>query len=194
MTRLSQAITKRQAELGLTDRAATAEIAAIAGHDVLQQTYSTWKRGTVPRPPMHAPLAEWLGIDIASLETLVDEAQDEEPAVNLAALANVRQYGKIADRKAGKYRFGAGRQRVPAGRYKMRVDTKIMEPMLPVGATIWLDPMVPPQVGHDVVVHAAGFGWIGTLESWDAAGARLAGGELIADVEAIHVIVLASRI
>jgi hypothetical protein len=193
MTRLSQAITKRQAELGLTDRAATAEISAIAGHTILQQTYSTWKRGTVPRPPMHAPLAEWLGLPVADLETLVDEAIDEEPAINLAALANVRQYGKIADRKTGKYRFGTARQRVPSGRYKMRVDTKIMEPVLAVGATIWLDPMVAPQAGNDVVVHADGFGWLGTLETWDAAGARL-GDTLIKNVEAIHVIVLASRI
>lgn len=193
MTRLSQAITKRQADLGLTDRAASAEISALAGETILQQTYSTWKRGTVPRQPMHAPLAAWLDMPLDSFEQLVEEARDEEPAINLAAFASVRQYGKIADRKTGKYRFGSGRQRVPSGRYKMRVDTKIMEPALPVGATVWLDPAVVPQVGHDVIVHADGFGWLGRLDGWDAAGARLSGG-LIENVEAIHVIVLISRI
>lgn len=192
MTKLARAIAKRQDELGLTDRVAAEKLST------LQQTFSTWKRGTIPRQPVHAALSAWLGISIDELDQMIEEAKTEAPAINLTTFANARQYGKIADRKTGKFRFGTGRHRVPSGRYQMRVDTKVMDPIFLVGSTIWLDPAIPAQIDNDVVVHAEGFGWIGCLVGWDAAGARLErnNGEdmLVPNVEAIHVIVLSSRV
>ena len=201
MPSLSQMILNKQRSEALTDREVAAALSAAHGKDVLQQTYNKWKKGHAPSAMFWPALAKWLDVDESEIEKLAEETKGSTKLPAFTALAYVKQHGKIADRKEGKYRFEAynmGRRRVPEGRYIMTVDTKVMEPIFHAGTQIWVDPAVAPQVGNEVVVHADGYGWLGVLKFWDAASvtlSRLAGDDVVVEnVEAVHVVVLSSRV
>lgn len=116
--------------------------------------------------------------------------------------ARLRKYGKMSDRKDGRYKFepfNAGRKRIPEGRYQISIDTKVMEPALHVGTLAWVDPSIWPQPGNEVIVHAkGGTAWIGVLVSLkddEAHITRLAAEPIIIEaVVAVHVIVLSERL
>jgi hypothetical protein len=196
-------ILSKQRSEALTDREVAASLSTLHGKDVLQQTYNKWKKGHAPSAMFWPALARWLEVDESEVEQLAEETKEAAGSTKLpsfTALAYVKAHGKIADRKEGKYRFEAhnmGRRRVPDGRYVMQIDTKVMEPVFHVGTQIWVDPAIAPQVGNEVVVHADGYGWLGVLAA--------SGGEVVLDrpgagpitvknVEAIHVVVLSSRV
>lgn len=204
MSRLSQMIINKQRQEALTDREVAAALTALHGKEVIQQTYNKWKKGHAPSPMFWPALARWLEIDATEMEHLVDDAKNASGSAKLpafTAFSYVKQHGKIADRKEGKYRFEAynmGRRRVPDGRYVMSVDTKVMEPIFRVGTQIWVDSAVAPQIGNEVVVHSDGFAWLGLLTATDGASATILRPAIdamtVKNVEAIHVVVLSSRI
>ncbi|PKA40649.1 XRE family transcriptional regulator [Rhizobium sullae] len=168
-----------QAKRGLTDYKAAKEIG------VLQQTYSSWKHGSIPRPNRYAAVAGWLGI---SIDTARELCEEERPSV-----VGDEPLGRISDRKEGKFKFAG----IPTSRYAIVVDTKVMEPALPVGTKAWLDPAVWPAVGNEVIVHAKGTAWLGRLVSIDGGNAVVsndAGTTTVRDVQAIHVVILSERL
>lgn len=194
-SRLSQMIVAEQKKRDFKDKQAYEAL------DVKQQTYSSWKRGVVPRPAMYAGIAAFLGVDESVVAELAQKAAQVENPNKLSAFVTARVYGTMSDRKEGKWKFqpiNDGRKRIPEGRYALIVDTKIMEPVFRVGTKIWLDPSRWPQQGDDVIVHGGGMGWIGTfvsLEGKKASITRYGGGPLVVEnVEAIHVIVLSERV
>lgn len=188
---------REQSQRGLTDRQAAGEIG------VLQQTFSTWKSGSVPRPNKYRAVADWLRISPDMMVELAEEAQQSTGNTKLPRLDRAREYGRISDRKDGKFKFdpvNAGRKRIPEGRYSISIDTKVMEPALLVGTKAWLDPAVWPRVGNDVIVHAkGGVAWLGRLEKMGDGVAEISqyagdGSVTVKDVQAIHVVVLAERV
>jgi len=189
-------LANEQTKQGMTDR----EVAA--KYDWLQQTFSRWKNGSAPRQHMFASIAKFLNISTDMVAELVDEASQSTGNTKLAAAyGSARVYGKVTDRKTGKYAFEAfnqGRKRIPEGRYAILIDTKVMEPALLVGTKAWLDPAIWPKPGNEVLVHAkGGVAWLGRLVTLaDAQAIIEAGGKemTIRDVEAVHVIVLSERI
>lgn len=195
-TRLARLIIEKQG--GDSDR----EVAE--RHGWLQQTYNRWKNGGTPRPDMYASLAEFLGVTHDELEALVIEARQAaaSPVPRTGVFNTAKTYGRVSDRKDGKYAFEAfnnGRKRIPEGRYWIDIDTKVMEPALPVGTRAWVDPGVWPKPGHEVLVHAkGGSAWLGRLQSLGNGTASLtrdAGQPVnVRDVEAVHAIVLSERI
>lgn len=189
-TRLMQMLANEQKRRDWTDR----QCAEFLGE--LQQTFSTWKRGSLPRLPK-PKLAAFLQISDDMLEELVDEARQSTGSTKLPRLAAVREYGRIADRKTGRYKFDTTRKTVPEGRYMVSIDTKVMEPALHVGTKAWLDPTVWPKVGDEVmVITHAGVGWIGVLAEFGQVVklTRYNGEPVTADnVAAVHVIVLSER-
>jgi transcriptional regulator with XRE-family HTH domain len=189
-----------QTRRGLTDR----EVAEANGW--LQQTFSRWKMGSLPRQHMFASIAPFLNISIDMVAELVEEATTSTGNTKLPAGLKVASvYGRVTDRKDGKYTFDAfnvGRKRIPEGRYAILIDTKVMEPALPVGTKAWADPGVWPQPGNEVMVHAkGGVAWIGKLVSLANGSAEIEryaapGREkmTVRDVDAVHVIVLSERV
>jgi transcriptional regulator with XRE-family HTH domain len=177
-------------------------------HGWLQQTYNRWKNGGVPRPDMYASLAAFLGVDRDEVESLVLEARDgaaASPVPKTGVFNTAKTYGRVTDRKEGKYAFepfNQGRKRIPEGRYWIHIDTKVMEPALPVGTRAWIDPAVWPKPGYEVLVHAAGgSAWIGRLvslvgdtaeiERYAAAGLETM---TVRNVAAVHSIILSERV
>jgi transcriptional regulator with XRE-family HTH domain len=195
-TRLAQMITAEQVKRGFTDRQASDEVG------VMQQTYSAWKRGAVPRPNKRAGLAAFLRISADMMAELADEAHESLGSTKLPRMGSfdtAREYGRVVDRKEGKYKFDTSRKAVPEGRYKIPIDTKCMEPALRVGTTAWADPGVFSKPGDEVMVHtAAGFSWIGILADWETGRATIARPDgwrrELDNVVAVHTIVLAERI
>lgn len=202
MSRLSQMLLNKQREDGLTDRQAAAELSELHGREISQQTYNAWKKGRTPTDAYGGALVRWLIVSDEQYNELLEEARSKKSGVPaFTAFAYVTPHGKIADRKAGKYRFepyNMGRRTVPEGRYSTTVDTKVMEPVLHVGTQIWLDPAVAHKIGYEVMVHSDGYGWLGILESWDGVTALLSrpdGGNVsVKNVDAIHTIVLSARV
>lgn len=195
-SRFAQMLANEQAKQGMTDRE------VVAKYDWLQQTFSRWKMGSLPRQHMFASIGQFLGVSTDAVAELVEEASASTGNTKLAAAyGGVKLYGKVTDRKAGKYVFEAfnqGRKRIPEGRYAILIDTKVMEPALLVGTKAWLDPSVWPKPGNEVMVHAkGGVAWLGRLVTLADAQAVIAadGKEMtIRDVEAVHVIVLSERV
>jgi hypothetical protein len=187
-----------QTRQGLTDREVSAKF------DWLQQTFSRWKMGSLPRPHMFASIANFLQISTDMVAELIDEATTSTGNTKLpAGLKTASVYGRVTDRKEGKYvfePFNMGRKRIPEGRYAVLVDTKVMEPALLVGTKAWADPGVWPQAGNEVMVHAkGGVAWIGKLVSLADGEAVISqyarsGNLTVRNVEAIHVIVLSERV
>ncbi|WP_312412045.1 hypothetical protein [Shinella sp.] len=204
MTKLSEAISNRQKDLRITDAVSAEQVSALYGEQVKQQTFSTWKSGVVPRAKYWPALAAWTGLSEERFAEIANEAMAALATSStpyFVGMSKAAEHGKIADRKDGKYRFEPykmGRKRIPEGRYTMSVDTKVMEPVFHVGTQIWVDPAKPPAPGNEVVVHSGGFGWIGALDTWDGRNATLLRANsdpvTVQNVEAIHVIVLSSRI
>lgn len=198
-SRFAQMLLSEQTKRGLTDREISEK------HNWLQQTFSRWKMGSLPRPHMYASIANFLQVAPPIVAELVEEARESTGNTKLPKVGvfnTARIYGKVVDRKDGKYAFEAfnqGRKRIPEGRYAILIDTKVMEPALLVGTKAWVDPSVWPKSGNEVVVHAkSGMAWIGRLASVSDGQAvieRLAAGSMtIRDVEAVHVIVLSERV
>lgn len=194
-SKFAQMLTAEQTRRELTDR----EVAEENGW--LQQTFSRWKLGGLPRRHTYASIARFLSIDEDAVSELVDEAQSAAPAKQVGVFNTASVHGVISDRKEGKYKFPpptfAGKN-IPNGRYAILIDTKIMEPALLVGTKAWLDPSVWPQPGNEVMVHTkSGSAWLGRLVAIDGGTAtidRAAGQLAIHDVRAVHVVVLAERV
>lgn len=198
MSRLSQMLLNEQAKRGLTDYKAAKEIG------VLQQTYSSWKHGSVPRPNRYAAIAGWLHISIDMARELCEEAVASTGSTKLPRTVE-QPKGRVADRKEGKFKFdatnaGSPGSRIPSSRYTVSVDTKVMEPALLVGTKAWLDPSVWPKVGNEVMVHGkGGIAWLGRLESLENGRAEISRYALgnritINDVQAVHAVVLSERV
>ncbi len=191
-SRFAKMLVDKQA--AMTDR----EVAEQYGW--LQQTFSRWKMGSLPRPHMYESIASFLGVEVDTVRDAVDEARDNTKTTP-KSLTATSVHGMIADRKEGKYRFPpptfAGKN-IPHGRYAILIDTKIMEPALLAGTKAWLDTTVWPQPGNEVLVHAKnGMAWIGRLVAVADSNAEIErGGKTmtIRDVRAVHVIVLAERV
>ncbi|RWX26621.1 XRE family transcriptional regulator [Rhizobium leguminosarum] len=188
-------LTNEQTKRGLTDRQVAEE------NGWLQQTFSRWKLGSLPRPNMYASIAQFLMISDDMMRELVEEAAVSTGNTKLPAMTTARTYGRVSDRKEGKYAFEAfnqGRKRIPEGRYSITIDTKIMEPALPVGTRAWIDPAIWPTAGNEVLVHAkGGHAWLGRLVSVAVRQAEIErnnGTITVRDVEAVHVIVLSERL
>ena len=195
-TRLAQMIADEQIKRGLNER----DAAALCG--VIQQTFSAWKRGTVPRDNKLAGLTSFLGISPEMMSELIDEAAVSLGSTKLPRIGSfdtAREYGRIADRKEGKWKFDTSRTAIPAGRYAVTMDTRAMEPALRLGTRVWADPAVMARAGDEVMVHtASGFAWVGILEHWELGRAVITrpGGwrRELDNVVAVHTIVLAERI
>ncbi len=164
-----------------------------------QQAFNTWLKGGVPRQQFHLRLGDFLNISQEDLIDLLDEARESDGSTKLPAMDPI--YGKVTDRKEGRYHFPLiGGMRFPAARYCIRIDTKVMEPALVVGARAWIDPLIWPKPGNEVIVHAkGGSAWIGALRSMDGKTATLhryalAKDFTVTDVESIHSIVLSERL
>lgn len=202
MSRLTQMIVNRQREKGMRDRQIADALSDIFGKTISQQTYNAWKKGRTPTDAYTSTLAQWLELPVEDVAAAMDEARatTQHGLPSPSAIYQASQYGKIADRKEAKYRFEAynmGRRRIPEGRYMMSVDTKAMEPIFHVRTRIWIDPTIAPLPGHEVVVHADGYGWLGILQSQGGEvvlDRPAAGSVTVKNVEAIHVVVLSSRI
>jgi transcriptional regulator with XRE-family HTH domain len=195
-TELAQAVLDRQEELAITESAA----AKMCGAS--QQTFSAWKRGSIPRPLTRAALAEFLGISKDEMKRLITAAEASaasEKLPRLGSFSTSSEYGRMVDRKDGKYKFDTSRKAVPEGRYAISIDTKVMEPRLRVGTKAWIDPSVFARPGDEVVVHVnGGFSWIGVLESYETGHAMISrpdgSKKELTNVAAVHTIVLAERI
>lgn len=182
MSKLSELLANEQARRGITDYKAAQEIG------VSQQTYSTWKHGSEPRPNKFAALAEWLGV----------------PAEEIVGIAGPKKaaaiHGRVSDRKEGKYRFDAddAGRRIPSARYAFPLETNVMEPALLYGTRAWADPAAWPKPGHEVLAHGPkGVAWLGRLVTAEAGRAVIenaAGRFVVEGVEAIHVVVLSERV
>lgn len=196
-TRLAQMIFDRQIELALTDSAC----GTLCG-GASQQTFNHWTKGVVPRKDKRAAIADFLGIPHEEMDALVEEALADSGAEKLprmGAFGRSQTYGKIIDRKQGKFREPIFSSYLPKGRYAVRVDTKVMEPSLRVGLKAYVDPAFFAQVGDDVIVHVEdGFFWIGRLLHFTESEAKISqyeGKEIeLKRVRAIHPIVLAERV
>lgn len=193
-SRLLQSILKEQKRRAVKDRAVYEELG------VPQQTFSTWKAGVVPRPMHYPAIAAFLG---ASEDDVADMAREASEAVTgtITTITSARVYGRMSDRKEGKFKFDAfndGRKRIPEGRYAVVVDTKVMEPVFHVGVKAWLDPARWPAVGDDVLAHSGGFAWIGRFDGMNGGAVQLSrydGSQVeVKNVEAVHVIVLSERV
>ncbi|RVN04101.1 XRE family transcriptional regulator [Sinorhizobium meliloti] len=184
-----------QAKRGLTDYRAAKEIG------VLQQTYSSWKHGSVPRPNRYAAIAGWLHISIDMARELCEEAVASTGSTKLPK-PEPPVLGRVSDRKEAKFKFEpvGDRGRIPESRYAIDVATNAMEPALLYGTKAWLDPSTWPAVGNEVMVHSKnGVAWLGRLESLSAGTAEISqyayeGNIKVSDVQAVHVVVLAERI
>lgn len=191
MSRLSQMLVVEQNRRGQTERALAEE------YGWSQQTFNTWKKGAIPRPVMFARLASFLNISTDMVRELAEEAAESTGNTKLPKMSvfdRTSTEGKVVDRKDGRFKFS---RPLPAGRYAVSVDTKIMEPALLAGKKAWLDPGVWPAVGNEVIVHAkGGLAWIGRLNDLSAAVVleRADGLLTVKDVEAVHVIVLSERV
>ncbi|WP_210339087.1 hypothetical protein [Ensifer sp. ENS04] len=198
MSRLSQMLINEQARRGQKDREAADEIG------VLQQTFSAWKGGSIPRPNKYAAVSTYLNISPDMMLELAEEAAESTGSTKLPKLTaynTARTYGRVSDRKEGRFKFdpvNAGRKRVPEGRYAVEVGTNVMEPALLYGTKIWLDPGIWPKVGNEVMAHAkGGAAWLGRLAELadgKAVVENAAGRFAVDNVEAVHVVVLAERI
>ncbi|WP_284777114.1 hypothetical protein [Agrobacterium sp. lyk4-40-TYG-31] len=194
-SQLLQSILKEQKRRGVKDRAVYEELG------VPQQTFSTWKRGAVPRPVIYPKIAAFLGIPETEVADMAREASQAESPNKISGFVAARVYGSMSDRKDGKWKFqpiNDGRKRIPEGRYAIVIDTKIMEPIFHVGVKAWLDPSRWPSPGDDVMAHSGGYAWIGRFESMSNGGVQLArynGAPVeVKNVEAIHVIILSERV
>lgn len=193
-SRLLQSILKEQKRRAVKDRAVYEELG------VPQQTYSTWKAGVIPRPRQFPAIAAFLGVPEDDVADMAREAS-EAVSGTITTITSARVYGRMSDRKAGKFKFDPindGRKRIPEGRYAVVVDTKVMEPVFHVGVKAWLDPSRWPAVGDDVLAHSGGFAWIGRFEGMSNGAVQLGrydGSRLeVKNVEAVHVIVLSERV
>lgn len=195
-TRLATLIAAEQMRRGLTER----EAATLCG--VLQQTFSAWKRGVVPRDNKRQTLSTFLGISLDELNAAAADAESEQTTAKLPRIGSfdhARQYGRLIDEAEGKWTFDTSRKAVPEGRYSIQVDTRAMEPALRVGTRVWADPAVTARIGDEVMVHVdGGFAWIGVLQHYEIGRASITrpnGWRRDLDnVVAVHTIVLAERI
>lgn len=198
-SRLALMITDRQKALKLTDRAVGEK------YGWMQQTYSSWKRGTVPRDDVRDDLADFLGLPRDEVDGLCEKAKEQvSVGLGMSALDSAQEKGNISDRKEGRFKFepamvGYGPNYIPYGRYAVRVDTNVMEPVFLYGCRVWVDSRTFPRPGNEVFAHGGrGVAWIGQLVSIDGDKARLRQygrqDEFDVSFEAIHVIVLAERL
>lgn len=195
-TRLATLISQEQIKRGLNERDAAAECG------VIQQTFSAWKRGVIPRDNKLAAIAAFIGVAPEMMDELIDEAAAEAVSTKLPRMGSfdtAREYGRIADRKEGKFKFDTSRTSIPAGRYAISMDTRAMEPALRLGTRVWADPAVLTKAGDEVMVHtASGFAWIGVLEHYELGRAVITRPDgwrrELDNVTAVHTIVLAERI
>jgi len=184
---LSDLIVERKADLRMTDRAICAK------YGWIQQTFSAWRNGSIPRPDVRPGIAEFLGISADELDHICDQQQ---------ARAQHAEIAKVSDRKAGRFKFvrTSKSSHVPRERYSALIETNVMEPALLYGTRAWVEPSMWPVPGYDVFVHGPnGSAWLGRLVAINGTSAHLtrhnAEGEIVVEnVQAIHPVVLAERI
>jgi transcriptional regulator with XRE-family HTH domain len=198
MSRFSQMLDVELKRRGKSER----ELAREFGWS--QQAFNTWKTGGIPRQQFYQRIGDFLRIPIDDVAMLLDEARESTGNTKLPKMDPI--YGKVTDRKEGKYSFpdtdaaGVSGMRYPLTRYAIRIDTKIMEPALLVGTKAWADPSLWPKVGNEVIVHSkGGNAWLGrlaALENGDVALLHYSSEKkiVVRDVEAVHVIALAERV
>lgn len=194
MSRFSQMLDVELKRRGRSER----ELAREFGWS--QQAFNTWKTGGIPRQQFYQRIGDFLRIPIDDVATLLDEARESTGNTKLPKMDPI--YGKVTDRKEGKYSFSAedGGMRYPLTRYCIRIDTKAMEPALLVGTKAWADPSLWPKVGNEVLVHSKGgiawLGRLGAIENSEATLVHYASDKkiVVKDVEAVHVIAAAERV
>lgn len=164
-----------------------------------QQAFNTWLKGGIPRQQFYMRIGDFLNISQDDLLMLLDEARGSDGSTTLPKMYPI--YGKVSDRKEGRFNFPLiDGMRVPVVRYCVRIDTKVMEPALVVGAKAWIDPSIWPKPGCEVIVHAkGGSAWIGVLRATDGNTATLYRYAVpkdltVTNVESIHAIVLSERL
>lgn len=193
MSRLSQMIKNAYEKSGLSEHSIARQ------HGWSQQTLHSWITGVVPRERFHESLSGFLRISIDELKMLADEAKEGATSKKIPKLDLV--YGKVSDRKDGKWSFPeVGGKRFPLTQYCIRVDTKVMEPAFIFGCKAWVDPSRWPQPGNDVMVHTTnGQAWIGQLVGINNDEATIrqhsaADTIEVSGISAVHVIILAERV
>jgi phage repressor protein C with HTH and peptisase S24 domain len=198
-SRLAMMIAERQHSQNLTDRAISER------YGWVQQTFSKWKSGHVPSQKVRDSIADFLGVTRDEVDRLCDAAKAEVAEKNdIALFGQAHERGKVADRKEGRFKFdpvnvGYGLHNIPYGKYMVRVETNVMEPVLLYGCRVWLDTRVFPKPGNEVIVHGPrGVAWIGRLVSIDGDKARLQQygrpDPFEVAFEAIHPVILAERL
>ncbi|MDI7923382.1 XRE family transcriptional regulator [Ferirhizobium litorale] len=161
MSRLSQMLTNEQNRSGRTER----EIASEFGWG--QQTFNTWKKGSVPRPKMFAAIARFLKLNEEQVAELAEEAltstgNTKLPDVGVAILAREAGGQLVFDEPIG---FAKPNIR---GCYAVRVG----------GRHVWVNPKLRPVDGNEVVIRN---GDEGRMATWPTA---------VEGDDEVHVVVL----
>ncbi|MGH0328759.1 helix-turn-helix domain-containing protein [Sinorhizobium meliloti] len=144
MSRLSQMLLNEQARRGLTDYKAAKEIG------VLQQTYSSWKHGSVPRPNRYAAIAGWLGISPDMVRELAEEAGASTGSTKLPNIgAPLMGRGSATALTLDKLPIGFAKPEI-SGCYAVRID----------GRNMWVNPNITPADGNTVILRSDGQGRI----------------------------------
>lgn len=144
MSRLSQMLLNEQAKRGLTDYKAAKEIG------VLQQTYSSWKHGSVPRPNRYAAIAGWLHISADMVRELAEEAGVSSANTKLPNIgAPLMGRGSATALTLDKLPIGFAKPEI-SGCYAVRID----------GRNMWVNPNITPADGNTVILRSDGQGRI----------------------------------
>jgi len=164
MSRLAQMIKNEQARRGATDYRAAQQIG------VLQQTFSAWKSGSIPRPSKFEAVSQWLQISIDMMQELADEAKQSTGNTKLPDMgAPLLGRGTAAALTIDRFPIGHAKPSIE-GCYAIRVDNR----------TLWVNPNITPAKGNTVVLRSNG---TGSIAIWPAEH----NGE-------VHVVVLAEMI
>lgn len=165
-TRLAQMLVHQQNKTAMTE----AELGAEYGWS--QQSFWTWKNGSIPRNKMFPAIARFLQISIADLEELVDEAKISTGTTKLPNMGPpVMGRGTFADITMERFPSGYARPSVD-GTYVVRVD----------GRNMWVSSTSKPTDGNTMLVRRDD---AARLETWPVG---------LADGEEAHVVVLAEMV
>ncbi|TDH35684.1 XRE family transcriptional regulator [Pseudohoeflea suaedae] len=141
MSRLSKMLENEQARRGMTER----EIAAKFGWG--QQTFSTWKKGSVPRPIRYPDIASFLRIKPEEVAELANEAalQGGGTSTKMPDMgAPIMGRDVNGDLRFDRAAIGYAKPNT-RGTYAARVG----------GHHIWINPKIKPMPGNTVVFRSA---------------------------------------
>jgi len=194
-SRLVQMLRNEQRKRNLSQR----DVSRLMGWS--QQTYNTWLAGVLPREIQYPRIAEYLNISDEMLRELVAEAEVSIGSKKIPGIRGLESdpvIGKITDSSTGTYFFGTGW--VPDRRYKIVVDTAVMEPSLIQGTAAWVDPKRFPAIGNEVfAITTEGDAVLGTLLSIGNRSVELKQSNperklTVAGIKYVQVVVLAERV